>query len=39
MGVQKSVDSFYGRMQDVLNRWDNHHVPEEMLKSIFVGGL
>jgi hypothetical protein len=39
MGIQKSVDSFYGRMQDVLNWWDNHQVPEEMLKSIFVGGL
>jgi hypothetical protein len=26
-------------MQDVLNRWGNHQVPDEMLKSIFVGGL
>jgi hypothetical protein len=39
MGVQESVDSFYGRMQDVLNRWGNHQVPDEMLKNIFVGGL
>jgi hypothetical protein len=39
MGVQESVDSFYGRMQDVLNRWGNHQVLDEMLKSIFVGGL
>ena len=35
MGVQESVDSFYGRMQDVLNQWTNHQVPDEMLKSIF----
>jgi hypothetical protein len=39
IGVQESVDSFYGRMQDVLSRWSNHQVPDEMLKSIFVGGL
>lgn len=39
MGIQESVDSFYGRMQDVLNRWGNHQVPDEMLKSIFIGGL
>jgi hypothetical protein len=39
MDVQESVDSFYGRMQDVLNQWGNHQVPDEILKSIFVGGL
>jgi len=39
MVVQESIDSFYDRMQDVLNRWGNHQIPDEMLKSIFVGGL
>jgi hypothetical protein len=39
MDVQESVDSFYGRMQDVLNQWGNHQVLDEMFKSIFVGGL
>jgi len=39
MRIGESVDSYFGRMQDLLNRWTNHNMFEDFLISLFVGGL
>ena len=39
MGINERVDSYYGRMQDILQRMGVHQIPDNFLMSIFIGGL
>ena len=39
MGINKRVDNYYGRMQDILQRMGNHQISYDFLMSIFIGGL
>ena len=39
MGINERVDTYYGRMQDILQRMGNHQIPDDFLMSIFIGGL
>ena len=39
MGINERVDSYYGRMQDILQRMGAHLIPDNFLMSIFIGGL
>ena len=39
MGVNESVDSNWGRMNDILLRMGNHHIPNNFLRTVFIGGL
>ena len=39
MGIDERVDSYYGRMQDILQRMGAHQIPNNFLTSIFIGGL
>jgi hypothetical protein len=38
MGINKRVDNYYGRMQDILQRMGNHQIQDDFLMSIFIGG-
>ena len=39
MGINERVDSYYGQMQDILQRMGVHQIPDNFLMSIFIGGL
>lgn len=39
MGINERVDSYYRRMQDILQRMGVHQIPDNFLMSIFIGGL
>ena len=39
MGINTQVDSYYSRMQDVLQRTGAHQIPDNFPMSIFIGGL
>ena len=39
MALGESVDSYYGRMEYLLQRWNNHQMPDDYLTGIFIGGL
>ena len=39
MVAGESIDSYYGRMEDILRRWNNHQIPNHMLMDQFVAGL
>lgn len=39
MGINESVDSYRGRMNDILLRMGNHHIPNNFLRNIFRGRL
>ena len=39
MGINERVDSYYGRMQDVLQRMGVHQIHDNFLMNIFIGGL
>ena len=39
MGINKQVDSYYGRMQDILQCMGVHQILDNFLMSIFIGGL
>ena len=39
MVAGESIDSYYGRMEDILRRWNNHQIPNHMLMGQFVAGL
>lgn len=39
MGMNERVDSYYGEMQDNLQRMASHEIPNDFITSIFIGGL
>ena len=39
MGINERIDTYYGRMQDILQRMSNHQIPNDFLMSIFIGDL
>lgn len=39
MGVNESVDSYWGMMNDFFLRMGNHHIPNNFLRNIIIGGL
>lgn len=39
MGIGESVDSYYGRMEYLLQRWNNHQMPDDYLMRVFIRGL
>ena len=39
MGINEKVDTYYGRMQDILQRMGNHQIPNVFLVNIYIGGL
>ena len=39
MVLGESVDSYAGRLEDILRRWNNHNVPNHMQMSSFIEGL
>jgi hypothetical protein len=39
MGINESVDGYWGRMGDILLRMDNHHIPNNFMRNIFRVGL
>lgn len=39
MGINEHVDSYYGVMQDILQRMGIHLISNKFLMSIFIGGL
>ena len=39
MGINETVDGYWGRMSDILLRMGAHHIPDNFLRNIFIGGL
>src|SRR5665213_1953145 len=39
MGISETVDSYWGRMSDILLRMGTHQIPNNFLRNIFIGGL
>ena len=39
MDINKRVDNYYGRMQDILQRMDNHQILDDFLMSMFIDSL
>ena len=39
MGINERVDTYYGKMEDILQRMENHQIPYGFLMSIFISGL
>ena len=39
MGINETVDNYWGRMSDILLRMGTHHIPNNFLRNIFIGGL
>ena len=37
MGVNEGIDSYYTRMNTLLQRWNNYNVPDNYLVSTFMG--
>ena len=35
----ESVDSYYGRVADILRRWPNNNLPDQFVLSILINGL
>lgn len=39
MSINESVDSYWGRMSDILLRMGNYHIPDRFLRNIFIREL
>ena len=39
MGINESVDSYRGRMSDILLRMGNHYISDNVLRNILIRGL
>lgn len=35
----EAVESYYGRVADIIRRWPNNHLPENFILSILINGL
>ena len=39
MGINETVDNYWGKMSNILLRMGTHHIPNNFLRNIFIGGL
>jgi hypothetical protein len=39
MGINETIDNYWGRMSDILLRMGAHQIPDNFLRNIFIGGL
>lgn len=39
MVSRKAVQSYYGRVADILSKWPNNQMPDSFILSILINGL
>jgi hypothetical protein len=39
MGINETIDNYYGRMSDILLRMPHHQIPDNFLRNVFVEAL